>query len=410
MILTCERCETRFRLDESRLPAGGARVRCSRCKHAFFVNPGGAPAPEAVHEAAEAALTQARPPAPAPSWDLEEDPNARTAQSMTTTRASLAPEPLSGDFEEEADWRFEDEMQLGDSGASLDLPNGEAPAPPNGDPNDSSFAELGDPESWDLLSNTAAPEPVVPRPPIPEPVIEAPPKPAARAAAKTPAIAQRERVEPIEVLAPVEEAPALLLEPELSPALRTGAWIGVAVLIAVASWTSLAPLAPAAPQRAVVSLGELELDALQLRQVENAWAGPVWVVSGELHNPGGAPQAVGKALAVELLDASGERIEGATAVAQPSLSAERLREDDPVTWNEDAERAATELASQTLAPGARVPVVAVFATPALRATRFAVEARAPRPPPPAPIAQPAPIAEPAPIAVDPAPSPEPLAN
>lgn len=405
MILTCERCDTRFRLDESRLPAGGARVRCSRCKHAFFVNPGGAPAPEVVHEAVEAALTQSRPPAPAPSWDLDEDPNARTMQSLTTTaRSERSVEPPGSDFEEESDWRFEDEMQLGDTGASLDLPNGEAPAPPSGDPNDSSFAELGDPESWDLLSNTAAPEPVMPRPSIPEPVVEAPPKPTARVAAKTVAPAHLERVESLDVAETVEESPALVLEPELSPALRTGAWIGVALLIAVASWTSLAPLAPAAPQRAVVSLGELELDALQLRQVENAWAGPVWIASGELHNPSAASQVVGKAVAVELLDAHGERIEGATAVAQPSLSAERLREDDPATWSEGAERAAAELASQTLAPGARVPVMAVFATPALRASRFAVETRAPRPPPPTPVA------EPAPVAVDPAPSPEPLAN
>jgi predicted Zn finger-like uncharacterized protein len=403
LILTCERCETRFRLDESRLPAGGARVRCSRCKHAFFVNPAGAPAPAAVHELAEAALTQSRPPAPAPSWDLEEDPNARTAQSVTNAITSLAAEPLAGDFEEESDWRFEDEMQLGDSGASLDLPNGEAPAPPNADPNDSSFAELGDPESWDLLSNTAAPEPVVPRPSLPEPATSAAPKPAARVAAKTPAPEQRERVQTLEVATPADEAPAILLEPEISPALRTGAWIGVAVLVAVASWTSLAPLAPAAPQRAVVSLGELELDSLQLRQVENAWAGPIWVVSGELHNPSDAPHAVGKAVAIELRDGSGDRIGGAAAVAQPSLSAERLREDDPATWDEVGERAATELASQTLAPGARIPVDAVFATPALRAARFAVETRAPRPPPPAPVAVPAPIA------VDPAASPEPIA-
>jgi hypothetical protein len=82
------------------------------------------------------------------------------------------------------------------------------------------------------------------------------------------------------------------------------------------------------------------------------------------------------------------------------LLAERLREDDPATWNEGAERSAAELASRTLAPGARIPVDAVFATPALRAARFAVETRAPRQ---------APVAEPAPIAVEPAPSPEPIA-
>ncbi len=41
MILQCERCQTRFRLEESRLPPTGARVRCSRCKHSFFAMPPG---------------------------------------------------------------------------------------------------------------------------------------------------------------------------------------------------------------------------------------------------------------------------------------------------------------------------------------------------------------------------------
>ena len=37
MVIVCEKCDTRFQLDDSRVPAKGARVRCSRCKHAFFV-------------------------------------------------------------------------------------------------------------------------------------------------------------------------------------------------------------------------------------------------------------------------------------------------------------------------------------------------------------------------------------
>lgn len=39
MIILCEACETRFQLDGRRIPAAGARVRCSKCHHAFFVHP-----------------------------------------------------------------------------------------------------------------------------------------------------------------------------------------------------------------------------------------------------------------------------------------------------------------------------------------------------------------------------------
>ena len=37
MIVDCESCHTRFKLDEARIPATGAKVRCSRCKTAFIV-------------------------------------------------------------------------------------------------------------------------------------------------------------------------------------------------------------------------------------------------------------------------------------------------------------------------------------------------------------------------------------
>jgi len=46
MIVTCASCLTKFNLDDSRIPAKGAKVRCSRCKHVFYV----APLPETKEE------------------------------------------------------------------------------------------------------------------------------------------------------------------------------------------------------------------------------------------------------------------------------------------------------------------------------------------------------------------------
>jgi predicted Zn finger-like uncharacterized protein len=375
LILTCERCETRFRLDEKRLPAGGARVRCSRCKHAFFVNPGGAPATDVVHQLAEAAATQARVPVPAPSWDLEDDPNGRTAQSDLSLRPSVASDPLPGDFEEESDWRFEDEMQLGNSGASLDLPNGAAPAPPNPDPNDSSFAELGDPESWDLLSSPVL-DPPLPRPSPPVSPATPTPQPIERVAPKPLVL---ETIEPVREGAAVKrvaEALAIASGFEFSPAVRGGAWFALAALVTLATWTNLVPAAPAAvPQRGVVSLGSLELNSVRARQIENAVAGPIWVVSGELRNPSDEPRAVGATLAVSLLDRAGAPIGTAGATLNGALPMQRLREDDPARLREEAEATASELAAKVLAPGASVAVDAVFTTPAREAARFSVETR-----------------------------------
>ncbi len=37
MIVTCESCKTKFQLDPSRIKGMGSKVRCSQCKHVFFV-------------------------------------------------------------------------------------------------------------------------------------------------------------------------------------------------------------------------------------------------------------------------------------------------------------------------------------------------------------------------------------
>ena len=38
MILQCDQCNTKFKLDDSKIKAGGVKVRCSKCKHVFVVN------------------------------------------------------------------------------------------------------------------------------------------------------------------------------------------------------------------------------------------------------------------------------------------------------------------------------------------------------------------------------------
>ena len=49
MIITCASCLTKFNLDDSRIPTKGVKVRCSRCKHIFYV----VPPPETQEEITE---------------------------------------------------------------------------------------------------------------------------------------------------------------------------------------------------------------------------------------------------------------------------------------------------------------------------------------------------------------------
>src|SRR4030042_145971 len=53
MIVTCASCMTKFSLDESKIPAKGAKVRCSKCQHVFFVVPPTEPPPEPPTEPKE---------------------------------------------------------------------------------------------------------------------------------------------------------------------------------------------------------------------------------------------------------------------------------------------------------------------------------------------------------------------
>ena len=56
MIITCASCLTKFNLDDARIQAKGVKVRCSRCKHVFYV----VPPPETQEEIIEGFETFAK--------------------------------------------------------------------------------------------------------------------------------------------------------------------------------------------------------------------------------------------------------------------------------------------------------------------------------------------------------------
>ena len=56
MIITCASCLTKFNLDDSRIQGKGIKVRCSRCKHLFYV----VPPPETKEEIIEGAESFAK--------------------------------------------------------------------------------------------------------------------------------------------------------------------------------------------------------------------------------------------------------------------------------------------------------------------------------------------------------------
>jgi predicted Zn finger-like uncharacterized protein len=369
VIVRCERCDTRFKLDASRIPARGARVRCSRCKHAFFVVPPGKSRDARVHDAAAEAVRGASRP-PEAAWDLEEA--AQTARGV-----SAVPARGPGEAEDDSEWRFEDELPgIDTESSSLGsvAADARAPAQPSSDPNDDSFAGLGDPTTWDLTGADAPPSPAAPRPRAAPPVQADARSPAAAAAAPPVEAAVATAAPAVEVV----PAATLAAAPRRPSSLTTLAgWCGFAVLAALAAWGGLRPppTATASPTMLAPVAG-FEVVSAEARSIENGVSGTLLVVSGRLRNPGPAPRALGITPAVSLLDANGEPL-AAHAEAGAPLGAAELREDDPDALRRAAAKAASELARAVVGAGEQVAFEAVFPDAPPAAARFTLAAGAP---------------------------------
>jgi predicted Zn finger-like uncharacterized protein len=107
MIITCEKCDISFNLDESLLKPSGSKVRCSKCKHVFTAYP---PAPEKEPEIPE----EVKEAAPAPESDddldfsgleqmLDSDDSSRDDDSSGKDRFEAETAEIDDDIEEEID-------------------------------------------------------------------------------------------------------------------------------------------------------------------------------------------------------------------------------------------------------------------------------------------------------------------
>jgi predicted Zn finger-like uncharacterized protein len=115
LIVTCGECSTSFQLDESRIPESGARVRCSRCKHAFFLPNPSASATDVVHAIAEEAAGDENVGTPTASTDL-----AGLDGSIASQANPPEPEP-----DDEEEWQFSEEVRLeGDEEPATDFGEG----------------------------------------------------------------------------------------------------------------------------------------------------------------------------------------------------------------------------------------------------------------------------------------------
>lgn len=95
MIIQCEKCRTKFNIDESLLKGEGSKLRCSRCKHIFVASP-----PEqAFHEEAEIVAVG------------KEELEQTVALDSSPISDEAAPEPEKRDKDMDFDDVFEESME-----------------------------------------------------------------------------------------------------------------------------------------------------------------------------------------------------------------------------------------------------------------------------------------------------------
>jgi predicted Zn finger-like uncharacterized protein len=153
-------------------------------------------------------------------------------------------------------------------------------------------------------------------------------------------------------------------------------WALVAALFSVGLVGSLARTWQWGPEAGpqLQRLAGIEASAVEGRLVENALAGPIYVVSAELRNPEARPVVPGARFVVRLLDAHGAPLGVEPAAVAPALGERRLRESDPRALREIQARAGEAFAGATLAPRSGVRVHAVVGRLPQDARRFELEA------------------------------------
>jgi predicted Zn finger-like uncharacterized protein len=364
VIVTCERCETEFQLDDTRVPMSGARVRCSRCKHAFFVLPPAATRDQAIEQAASAAL--ADDPAPGVTEDLAAD----------------EPYAAEGEGESESDWQFNAELPADPGESSPDLhASGSARAEDRGDPLVESGADEDSGPSLELASDpepTLQPPARVATPPaaersedlgspvnwdfFDEPGERAPSAPAAPERASAPAATLT-----IPFEAESEPEPARDVPLAMRRAVDTVGWLAVTALCALALVRGLAPPAPAATVWPAPAPG-LALADVHGSWIENAALGRLYVVSGRVENRTSDASTL-PPLALELRDAHGRAV-GDPIPLRGATPPEQLREADPAGLT-----AAGSPLPGGLAPGVSWSFSAIAWPLPAEAARFAIRAR-----------------------------------
>jgi predicted Zn finger-like uncharacterized protein len=210
--------------------------------------------------------------------------------------------------------------------------------------------------------------------------VEAPDAMTADVAAAPPTVTSAERgAEPLSSQSSSRSALPYDLEDE--PLATTGwirhagtalGWALTTSLCVAALFVGFFPRTPATSSEAfVLSIAGFEAQAVRGSWIDNAVAGPIYVVSGSLRAETSVP-ATGSELRVRMLDDWGEPLPAESAAVGPPIPTAQLRESSPRDLRDRQVRESRRFIRQELAQGERRPFHAVLGSvpPAAAAFEF----------------------------------------
>jgi predicted Zn finger-like uncharacterized protein len=399
VFVTCGSCAAEYELDDAKIPAGGARLRCTNCNHSFIITPAEASdirsADDLAHDALSAEAqrrsepdsgSEAAPEEDADSdgeadWQFNEEvaspkPEAREdASKFSLDTLESPPDALESPFDHQGDeWS---ELSLAEEVVDDLLGHG---GPVAGDAAAAVDDLLGETESdasqWgesdrDLRSDLDSPSEDL------DLDLDDVPEPAAAGA--SPAADASDSFDDLsdwDLFDPTAEAGGSALsagsngrssaarsEPQVKIAVamddpssnavrwtdRVSAiagWTAVSALMIVSLVGSLAPHSSGARATAGRWSGAgFEADQIVGRWVDNAVVGSVYVVSGRVRRASGSDPASQKALGIRLIDTKGRPIDRPLIPLTPAVPARILRESSPTEIDAFQQRRARPLAA-----------------------------------------------------------------
>ena len=353
MIVDCQKCRTRFRLDDARVPATGAKVRCSKCKTAFVVHRPGTKRDDVIDEVVAEATKPGESKAPPPTEDLFESTISRK-RIFDKSSPLASPNPIAEASSDEK-WEFDEPPQASATSSAppasaLEKAPTSPPAAAAPSPAPAAAAELdalGSPDDWDLLAGTrdgaasarfAAPAPASAAPAATKPAPAPAPAPARLAASARASRSDESRQLGVDdsIAAAIAEQPKSGAEPtpgwlqsasEIGQgAIDSGMWLASVAICAAGLALGLMPpsIGPAILSQPTLpaSLGEERLEVTR-QLLETGVGERLVVIRGQLP---AAPAGGATRVRVAWVGANGAPLSASGAVAGRPLAPRELRE------------------------------------------------------------------------------------